>query len=582
MEKALKQYTRWLSESLPTGLREELENIKDNQEEIYDRFCRDMTFGTSGLRGRMGVGTSRINSVMLQRATMGIADYVLQRRPHPAIAISYDTRQNSREYAYGVAAVFSARGIDVWIMEEAQPVPLLSFAVRHLGLSGGIMITASHNPKEYNGYKVYDHYGNQIDDRKARKIEGYIQRHDYFDVPRRTPGVSGKIFTVPQATIEAYRDSIAALAVWWGPEDGPGQTFPRAISNLKVIYTPLNGTGIKHVPEILRRTGVKNLQLVESQLAGDGQFETCPSPNPETRQAFNEALKLAAQLVASAEVPADIIVATDPDCDRMGVMVYHGGEYILLSGNQMGELIFDYLCIAHGGPKKQGLEGKRVYKSLVSSPLVDLMAAPHGIRVTNTLTGFKNIALQMEKLAEAGREDEFFFGFEESIGYLYGTYTRDKDGTMAAQLACLTAAYCKSRGITLLDRLEQIHDQYGFVETRAAALHFKREKDRAVIAGIMKVLLDDQLNSLNGWDVEFDRSYKKDNIYQGIIKTADPAGRLCSHRFIVRPSGTELKLKSYVFAEGSCQTDAEDAADSILKALQIWLNERKEEIIYNE
>ena len=576
MEKALMQYTRWMSESLPADLRDELDNIKYNNEEIYDRFCRDMTFGTSGLRGRMGAGTSRINSVVLQRATMGIADYVLERRPHPAIGISYDTRRNSREYAYGVAEVLSARGIDVWIMDEAQPVPLLSFAVRHLGLSGGIMITASHNPKEYNGYKVYDHYGNQIDDAKARLIEGYIERHGYFDAPRRVPGVSGKIFSVPQDTIDAYRDAISGLAVWWDSDEAACR---EAMESLQVIYTPLNGTGIRHVPEIFRRLGMKEIELVECQLEGDGEFETCPSPNPESRQAFAEAEKLAAERMQKGLQPADIIVGTDPDCDRMGALVYHEGEYVLLSGNQMGELIFDYLCTCHGGPKKEGLEGKRVYKSLVSSPLVDLMAAPHGIRVENTLTGFKNIALRMEKLSEEGREEEFLFGFEESIGYLYGMYTRDKDGVMAAQLASLTAARCRSMGISMVKRLEQIREEYGFVETRSASIYFHMEKDRQIIAGIMKELLSGKLEELEGCRVEYDPQYEKDNIYHGIISKKDNTGRFCRHRFIVRPSGTELKLKSYVFAEGSGRKEAEEAADSILNALQTWLNKKKEEII---
>ena len=511
-----------------------------------------------------------MNPVVLKRATMGLADYVLERYAHPAIAISFDTRMNSRQYAYDAADVLAARGIDVWIMEEPQPVPLLSFSVRHLGLCGGIMITASHNPKDYNGYKVYDHFGNQIDDVTARCVEGYIQSHDYFDEPGKVPGLSGKISRIPQETIDAYRDAIAELALV--PKGGAG------MADLEVIYTPLNGTGAGHVPGILRRAGLKNLHLVECQLQGDGQFETCPSPNPENRQAFYEAFCLAAERIAAGKPPADLIVATDPDCDRMGAMVHHGGEYVLLSGNQMGELMFDYLCICHGGPEKRGLEGKIVYKSLVSSPLVDLMAQPHGIQVGNTLTGFKNIALQMETLCEAGRAADFLFGFEESIGYLYGMYTRDKDGALAAQLACLTAAYWKSKGMTICDRLDQLHNQYGFVETRAAAIHFKREKDRAVIAGLMESLMAGGLAEIAGCPVEIDRTYEKELVFQGNIKKKDSAGRLRSHRFVVRPSGTELKLKSYVFAGGSNQEDAEDTADGLLKELQTWLSNRKEEI----
>lgn len=560
MEKSMKEYTRWLSESVPLDLKKELEEIKDNPEEIYERFCRDMTFGTSGLRGKMGVGTCYINSIVLMRASMGIADYVLERRTHPALAISYDTRKNSRAYAFDVAQVFAARGIDVWIMEEAQPVPLLSFAVRHLGLSGGIMITASHNPKEYNGYKVYDHYGNQIDDDKARKIEGFIEKHDYFDAPRRTPGTSGKIYTVSQDTIDAYRKCIMDLAVQ--PADMKGE------SQLSVIYTPLNGTGIKHVPEILRNAGISKLHIVENQIEGDGNFTTCPFPNPEIKEAFAEAEKW----------QADIIVATDPDCDRMGAEVWNGSEYVLLSGNQMGELMFDYLCICYGGKEKKGLEGKRVYKSLVSSPLVESMAAPYGVIVENTLTGFKNIALKMEKLAEEGCEDSFFFGFEESIGYLHGTYTRDKDGVIAAQLACLTASYWKSQGINLLERLEQIRMEYGFSETRSWSLYFKREKDRATIAAMMKALLEHKLTEVAGWQVDADMSLAKDNIYQGKIQCVDDSGRCCKHRFVVRPSGTELKLKTYVFAEGGTGKLAAETAEKLSKALQEWLLKLKEEI----
>ena len=334
-----------------------------------------------------------------------------------------------------------------------------------------------------------------------------------------------------------------------------------------MIYTPLNGTGYGHVPQTLKELGLKNLTIAETQIAWDGQFATCPSPNPENRKAYLEAEKLAAVKTAAGEAPADIILATDPDCDRMGVMVYHEGEYVLLSGNQTGELFFDYLCGCLGGPDDENLKGKHVYKSLVSSPLVDLMGKARGVAVGNTLTGFKNIALKMEELCEAGREEDFLFGFEESHGYLYGTYTRDKDGVMGAQLACLAAARCKAEGITLLDQLERMHEIYGFVETRAGALHFQRERDRAAMESIMEALLSGELKELCGQPVEADLAYAAEKVYQGHIG---------NHRFVVRPSGTELKIKSYVFAEGSSQEEASEAADRILRELSGWLDERAE------
>lgn len=573
MEKSLRQYALWCGETLPKELRKELEYIKENHDEIHDRFYRDMTFGTSGLRGRMGVGTTRINSVVLRRATMGIADYVLEKRSHPAIVISYDTRANSRFYAEEVAQTLSSRGIDTWIMAEPQPVPLLSFTIRYMGLSGGIMITASHNPKEYNGYKVYDHYGNQIDDKKARLMETYIEKHGYFENRRKAPGTDGKIYKVPEEVLQKYRDSISGIAPWWQEE----LQCRKVMDTLDVIYTPLNGTGCSHVTEIFRRLGVGQVEVVENQIIGDGKFETCPSPNPENRKAFAEAEKLATSRVAQGKNPADIIIATDPDCDRMGVMVYDHGQYVLLSGNQVGELIFEYLCDCK---EREGVDLKKkfVYKSLVSSPLVDVMGKARGVGVGNTLTGFKNIALKMEDLCQQGREEDFLFGFEESIGYLYGTYTRDKDGVMAAQLVALVAGYCKAQGMSLMDLLDQIHEKYGFVETRSGALHFAREKDRIVMSEIMESLFRGELDFAAGFGVKQDDSYRSSGIFRGVIDCDGTA----HHSFIVRPSGTELKLKSYVFAEGETNEEAETMADKILQELQNWLEKKKEENYINE
>lgn len=577
MEREQREYTIWCGQDLPEELQRQLLEIEENEEEIYDRFCRGLTFGTSGMRSRMGVGTCRMNPVVVRRATLGIADYVSCRYAHPAIAISYDTRMHSEEFAYVTAETLAERGIDTWIMGEPQPVPLLSFAVRRMGLAGGIMITASHNPREYNGYKVYDHLGNQIDDEKARRIEACIESHGYFEKEEGAAQARGRIRTIPQDVMEDYRKNISDLAAWWKEDISECR---KVMENLSVIYTPLNGTGLTHVTEILRRLGIKDLQVVECQTEGDGQFITCPSPNPENRKAFAEAEKLAKERIAEGKKPADLLLATDPDSDRMGAMVRDGSEYVLLSGNQAGELIFDYLCDAVGGPEGKNLKHRVVYKSLVSSPLADRIGQMRGVTVENTLTGFKNIARKMEQLRQAGREEDFLFGFEESHGYLYGTYTRDKDGVMACQLLCLAAGCCMEKKLTLTEKLVQLHEVYGYMETRAGAMHFQREKDRQVMSDIMAELFAGSLQTVLDLPVEMDRAYEKENVFQGTVKTRDVSGEdVCclQHRFVIRPSGTELKLKVYVFAEGRNQEGASEAADAILKELTAWLNRKKEE-----
>ena len=577
MEKEQQECTSWCRQELSEELRFQLLEIKENEEEIYDRFCRGLTFGTSGMRGRMGVGTCRMNPVVVRRATLGIADYVRGRYAQPAVVVSYDTRMHSEEFAHVTAETLAERGIDAWIMSGPQPVPLLSFAVRRMGLAGGIMITASHNPREYNGYKVYDHFGNQIDDEKARRIEACIESHGYFEKEESKAQARGRIRTVPQDIIEDYRKNISDRAVWW-LEDA--SECRKVMEKMSVIYTPLNGTGLSHVTEILSRLGIKDMEVVECQKEGDGRFATCPSPNPENRKAFAEAEKLAKKRIAEGRKPADLLLATDPDSDRMGAMVRVGSGYILLSGNQTGELIFDYLCDAAGGPGGKNLKNRVVYKSLVSSPLADRIGQMRGVTVENTLTGFKNIALKMEQLRQAGREEDFLFGFEESHGYLYGTYTRDKDGVMACQLLCLAAGCCMMDNMTLMEKLDQLHETYGYMETRAGALHFQREKDRKVMAEIMAELFAGSLRTVFGHSVEMDRTYEKESVFQGTVKTAgssDEDGRGRQHRFVIRPSGTELKLKSYVFAEGRNQEEASEAADAILKELTAWLNMKKEE-----
>ena len=554
MEKAFELYSLWRKQALPEGLAEELNSIENNKEEIQDRFCSHMKFGTSGLRGIMGAGTARMNSVVIKRATLGISDYLLEKRENPVIAISYDTRKNSRQYALLTAEILSKRGIHTLIMAQPQPVPLLSFAVKQMGLNGGIMITASHNPKEYNGYKVYDSKGNQIDDDKARLVEKYIGAHGYFEEIEEA-AVKGSIKEVPAEIISDYSSNIMKNVLWWDEEEA----CRKVMADFSVTYTPLNGTGLAHAVAVMEALGIGNINIVSRQTDGDGEFTTCPSPDPDNESAFGEALR------EHEDKQADIILATDPDSDRVGVMVLRNGRYEKLSGNQVGELVCDYICSC-----RNDLEGKWMFKSLASSPAVEIIAKSHGLNVGNTLTGFKNIALEMEKLKAQGRENDFVLGFEESLGYLYGTYTRDKDAVMGCQLICLAAAKCRAEGITLADRLQQIYEKYGYIESRTWSKKFEKEKDRLLISELMEKLFKGRMESIGTEALEIDRSLEEKNVFQA------SAG---AHKIMIRPSGTELKLKFYVFAKGSGRDEAAATAEMILNELKEYtekmINERE-------
>lgn len=546
MERAFKEYTRWQGENIPEDLAAELAQMAGDADEIYDRFCRDMAFGTSGLRGKMGAGTNRINSVVLRKATLGIARYLTERYEAPAVVIGYDTRINSREYAQSVAEVFAARGVTACIFGEPTPVPVVSFAVRHLGINGGIMLTASHNTKEYNGYKVYDHFGNQIDELKASLLESYINEEDSFCwAPAEK---QGEVITLDGSVKAAYLEALKKHTLWW---DEP-EVCRRALAELEVCYTPLNGSGFSYVMDTLGNLGVRKTSVVSSQQAADGNFPTCPSPNPENDQAYDEAFR---QCEAAGSCP-DIIIATDPDSDRLGLVVQMNDGYVHLSGNQVGELMFDYVCRCHSaGVCGRNLEGNKVaFKSFVSSPLAEEIGRAYGVEVRNVFTGFKNIAREIEQMKAAGREDDFLFAFEESLGYLYGDYARDKDGVAAAQMVCLMAAEQKAAGSSLGQRLEEIYSRYGYTESITSSIVYKQEKDRGKMAAMIEELFCGKLKRSQRQDAAVLKEfcYRHQKMY-----CADLAG---GHRVIVRPSGTELKLKIYIFAKGQSRDEAIDMA----------------------
>lgn len=550
MEKAYKEYTRWCKEKLPEDLAEELCAIQEDENEIYNRFCKDITFGTSGLRAKMGAGTNRINSVTLRKATIGISRYLKEKSEAPLLIIGYDTRNHSKEYAEIVAEEFAKQGVNVCLFGEPTPVPVVSFGVRAMKASGGIMITASHNTREYNGYKVYDHFGNQIDDRKANIIERYMQDADPFKGDKAEK--QGTIATVPENIKKQYME---ALAKNLPPVTEPAKVG-EALSKLRVCYTPLNGTGINYVPQRLIAMGMReeNILKVSSQMVQDGNFATCPAPNPELEEAFAEALKLC----KAQEHKPELILATDPDSDRLGVMVLKdasAGEYVKLSGNQVGEFLLDYVC-GLASPADNSV----AFKSHVSSPLAEDIAKEYGVRMKNVFTGFKNIAFEMQRLKDNPQEGKFLFGFEESLGYLYGDYTRDKDGIMAAQLMCLATADLDTRGKTVTDRLEEIYQKHGYIYSEAFAVEFENEADRKKTSGIMEELFSSRMK-LDGTQKEY--CYREKNMY-----CADFNG---GHKLIVRPSGTEMKLKIYIFARDVSKACAKEKCDEIRSGVEAFL-----------
>lgn len=558
MEDYLKEYTRWQEQPLPEELAEELREIRADKEEIYDRFCRTIAFGTSGLRGKMGAGTNRINTVILRKTTRAISRYLTERYKEPAIVVGYDTRRHSRDYAEATAETFARNGVSVYLTAEPTPVPVISFAVRHLGINGGIMITASHNTKEYNGYKVYDHCGNQIDDKKALLMEQYMEREETFS-PNDTQDLTdeekaGTIFFLGDDVKEAYLQALRENTPWW---DRP-EHCREALEKLQVCYTPLNGTGKAYVLPALEQLGIRGLRVVSAQEAPDGTFPTCPSPNPEYPETFEEALKTC-RGTGTAEKQPDLILATDPDSDRLGVMARRGQTYVHLSGNQIGELLFDYVCRVHE-TRDRGLCGRDVMiKSIVSSPLTEDIAAAYDVQVKNVFTGFKNIAAEMEKLKRTEGERRFLFGFEESLGYLYGDYTRDKDGIMAARLVCLAAAQLKAEGKTLTDRLEEICRLYGHLASRAFSVYYRKESERQKIHRQMQKLFAEGLKP-DGFSVKKELCYRTPPLYCADLTDGT--------RIIVRPSGTEPKLKTYIFSRGRSAQEAETAADSCCSRMQ--------------
>ena len=543
-------YQLWCEKVSAPELLRELHEIEGNAEEIKDRFWQDLTFGTGGLRGVLGAGTNRMNVYTVGRATQGLADYLNAEFTAPSVVIGYDSRLNSDLFAKSAAEVLAGNGVKVYLFPMLIPTPIVAYAVTKLNCSSGIVITASHNPSKYNGYKCYDSRGYQMTDAAAKTTLDYISKCDIFaDVKRLdfNAAVGSNIIQIlADDFLDPYFEAVRACMIH--PE------IP-AKSDLSVIYTPLNGTGNLPVRRILREVGFKDVRVVPSQELPDGHFPTCPFPNPEVKEAFNEAFALA----DAQEKKADLLLATDPDCDRVGIAVLKNGEYTLMTGNDVGCLLTDYIL---SQKKAQGCLPERpvIIKSIVSTDMATVIAESHGAEVKNVLTGFKYIGELMTQLEQAGEADRFMLGFEESYGYLSGMHTRDKDAVNASMLICEMAAYYKAQGKTLLDVMDALRSRFGFWENSLFNFYFEGADGMQKMSDMMDALRTTYPSQLGGKDVAFVTDYKtrkhKALATDEVSEVTLPVSNVialktqCGDKIIVRPAGTEPKIKIYTMVRG--------------------------------
>ena len=551
-------YKRWLEAELEDpALTAELKKIEGQDEEIKERFAVALKFGTAGLRGVLGAGSNRMNIYVVRQATQGLANWVKTQGGNQLVAVSYDSRINSDVFAKETACVLAANGIKVRIYDALMPVPALSFATRYYGANAGVMITASHNPAKYNGYKAYGPDGCQMTDDAAAVVYAEIQNTDILTgaklISFEEGLASGMIEYVGDDCKEGLYDAIKACQV------RPGLC---KTAGLKLVYSPLNGSGLVPVTRILNDIGIDDITIVPEQKYPDGNFPTCPYPNPEIFEALELGLKLA------TETGADLMLATDPDADRVGIaMKCPDGSYELVSGNEVGVLLLDYIC---EGRIEKGTMPKNAVavKSLVSTPLADAVAANYGVEMRNVLTGFKWIGDQIARLEAAGEVERFILGFEESYGYLAGPYVRDKDAVVGSMLICEMAAYYRSIGSSIKERLEGIYAKYGRYLNKVDSFEFPGLSGMDKMAGIMAGLREKPLTEIGGYKVI------KAVDYKNTAETGLPAANVLVYTLeggatvIVRPSGTEPKIKTYFTTLGKDLAEAEAQKNVLAAALK--------------
>ncbi len=524
----------------------ELASVAGSEDEILDRFYKNLEFGTGGLRGVIGAGTNRMNVYTVGQATQGLAAYLNCTYDAPSVAIAYDSRIKSQKFAEFAAGVLAANDIKVYIYPELVPTPMLSFAVRYFSCKGGIVLTASHNPAKYNGYKCYDPNGYQMTDEAAAATYGYIQQTDMFTgiktMDFQAGLASGKIEYIGQEVFEAFYKEVEKTCL---------SKEICANSGLKVIYTPLNGTGNKHVREMLRRIGIAEVRVVAEQENPDGNFPTCPYPNPEIRQVFECGLAM------TEDFPADLLLATDPDCDRVGIAVKTDEGYKLMTGNEVGVLLTEYLLSRR---KELGLlpENPVVIKSFVTTDLVSAVAKSYGASVVDLLTGFKYIGEYMTLLEAKGEAARFVVGMEESYGYLAGMHVRDKDAVVGSTLICEMAAYYKAKGMSLYELMQSLYKKYGMYQNSLLNFAFEGAAGMQKMTELMDALRANAPKTIGGMDVLTVADYKTSlstDLATGeqTAITLPKSNVLCyglpgGNKVIVRPSGTEPKLKVYLTA----------------------------------
>ena len=554
----LDEYKRWSQAQLEDpALTKELAQIAGDDDQIKERFAVALKFGTAGLRGVLGAGTNRMNIYVVRQATQGLANWVKTQGGNQLVAISYDSRINSDVFAKEAAKVLAANGIKVRIYDALMPVPALSFATRYYGANAGIMITASHNPAKYNGYKAYGPDGCQMTDDAAAVVYAEIQETDVLAgaklVSFEEGLASGMIQYVEDACKEALYDAIKARSV------RPGLC---KTAGLKLVYSPLNGSGLVPVTRVLHDIGITDITIVPEQQYPDGNFPTCPYPNPE----IFEALRLGLELAKKSG--ADLMLATDPDADRVGIAIKcPNGSYELVSGNEVGVLLLDYICqgrIENGTMPKNPV----AVKSIVSTPLADAVAKSYGVEMRNVLTGFKWIGDQIARLEKAGEVDRFIFGFEESYGYLAGPYVRDKDAIIGSMLICEMAAYYRSIGSSIKERLEAIYAKFGRYLNKVDSFEFPGLSGMDKMAAIMDSLRKDPPAEIGGYKVTKVTDYEKSE------ETGLPAANVLIYALdggatvVVRPSGTEPKIKTYFTTLGKDLAEAQAQKDKLAEALK--------------
>lgn len=559
-------YNIWKSENLKDKeLSEELKSISNDEEAINDRFYKELEFGTGGLRGVLGAGTNRINIYTIGKATQGYANYLLSKGSSPSIAIAYDSRINSEKFAHHAACVMAANGIKVYLWKELMPTPSLSFAVRYLGCDGGIVITASHNPSKYNGYKVYASDGCQITTKAADEILELINNVDTFkDVKISDYNVSiknGDINIISDEVFDAFINEVSLQSL-------AGKDINK---NVKIVYTPLYGAGLKCVTTCLKNNGFNNIVIVKEQATPNGNFPTCPYPNPEIREALEVGLKVA------KDEGADLLIATDPDCDRVGIAVKDKNEYTLLSGNEVGILLLDYIC-------KRRIElGKMpdkpvCIKTIVTTDMASNVAKDYGVEIIDVLTGFKFIGEQIGLLEAKNETSRYIFGFEESYGYLTGSYVRDKDAVNGSFMIAEMFAYYMSNGKSLIEVLDSLYQKYGYCLNTLHSFEFEGESGMKKMQSIMKSLRENIPNKFAGKKIVEVQDYLLSEITDIVSNNKReinlPKSNVIKYilegnsSIVLRPSGTEPNLKLYISISAKSKDEAKILENRILEQVE--------------